>query len=260
MLEDYVGEDGVARRRARLYRPPPARQHGQPTICGARSRQAAGRAGHRDRPRFHAAARRAADPRRERATASAARPRCRSARASSAATIRDGQPLSLARAGDRLGRRRASCAPWSRAAQAQADRARLRPAGRQLRPGRLLPDALRAGAARPPHPRIIARLRPLDQIGLLADNWALGLAGYQSPAAALDMVEAAPAERATAGCWSRIADIYRPDRRHVRGRPRAPGDGRPLSPSAKLGPALRRLGWSAARRASRPTTRCCAAS
>ena len=27
MLEDYVGEDGVAERRARLYRPPPARQH-----------------------------------------------------------------------------------------------------------------------------------------------------------------------------------------------------------------------------------------
>ena len=27
--------------------------------------------------------------------------------------------------------------------------------------------------------RDYARLRPLDQIGLLADNWALGLAGYQ---------------------------------------------------------------------------------
>ena len=39
-----------------------------------------------------------------------------------------------------------------------------------------------------------ARLRPLDQIGLLADNWALGLAGYQSPAAALDMADAAPAD------------------------------------------------------------------
>ena len=38
------------------------------------------------------------------------------------------------------------------------------------------------------------QLRPIDQIGLLADNWALGLAGYQPASAALDMADAAPAD------------------------------------------------------------------
>src|SRR5690606_32820849 len=39
--------------------------------------------------------------------------------------------------------------------------------------------------------RDFARLRPVDQIGLLADNWALGLAGYQDASIALDMAAAA---------------------------------------------------------------------
>ena len=41
--------------------------------------------------------------------------------------------------------------------------------------------------------RDYARLKPIDQIGLLADNWSLGLAGYESPALALDMIAAIPA-------------------------------------------------------------------
>ena len=54
---------------------------------------------------------------------------------------------------------------------------------------------------------ISPRLRPLDQIGLIADNWALGLAGYQSPAVALDMAAAAPGN-ANSKLWERVATVY----------------------------------------------------
>jgi aminopeptidase N len=87
-----------------------------------------------------------------------------------------------------------------------------------------------------------ARLRPLDQIGLLADNWALGLAGYQSPAAALALLDAAPAD-ANSQLWSRIAGIL--DQVHFM------YDADPTRQAAldrlaaaKLAPVLRRLGWS----------------
>jgi len=88
-----------------------------------------------------------------------------------------------------------------------------------------------------------ARLRPLDQIGLLADNWQLGLAGYQSPAAALDLVEAVPAD-ANSRLMLRVAsiliDIYR---MHEGDAPRQAMILRLAED--KLGPAVRRLGWSA---------------
>jgi aminopeptidase N len=87
-----------------------------------------------------------------------------------------------------------------------------------------------------------AQLRPIDQIGLLADNWALGLGGYQSPSAALDMVDAAPANAndrllsRIAGMLTQIDGMYSGDEPHqalVR-----------QYASAKLSPALRRLGWA----------------
>ena len=62
--------------------------------------------------------------------------------------------------------------------------------------------------------RDYARLRPLDQIGLLADNWSLGLAGYQNAGAALDLVEAAPAN-ANAPAGQPDGGDARPDQRHV---------------------------------------------
>jgi len=90
--------------------------------------------------------------------------------------------------------------------------------------------------------RDFARLRPLDQIGLIADNWSLGLAGYQSAGAALDLAAATPAN-ANAKLLSRIADIlaqingfYDGDVAHQAMVARFA--------SARLGPAVRRLGWS----------------
>jgi aminopeptidase N len=88
-----------------------------------------------------------------------------------------------------------------------------------------------------------ARLKPIDQIGLLADNWGLGLAGYQSAAEALDMVDAVPAN-ANPQVWSRAAAILSsvhkmyesdPPRRRMVER----------YASAKLSPVLARIGWAA---------------
>jgi len=87
-----------------------------------------------------------------------------------------------------------------------------------------------------------ARLKPIDQIGLLADNWGLGLAGYQSAAEALDMVDAVPAN-ANPQVWSRAATIlssihemYESDPAHRAMLAR--------HASARLSPVLARIGWA----------------
>ncbi|MEO7178200.1 MAG: M1 family metallopeptidase [Allosphingosinicella sp.] len=86
------------------------------------------------------------------------------------------------------------------------------------------------------------RLKPIDQIGLMADNWGLGLAGYQSAAEALDMVDAVPAN-ANPQVWSRAATIlsdvhefYENDPSHRAMLARYA--------SAKLSPVLGRIGWA----------------
>ncbi len=90
--------------------------------------------------------------------------------------------------------------------------------------------------------RDYGQLRPLDQIGLLADNWALGLAGYQSPALALDLLDAAPANANSrlssrvAGILAQVHDMYGADPTRQAAFDRYA--------SSKLGPILRRLGWS----------------
>jgi aminopeptidase N len=87
-----------------------------------------------------------------------------------------------------------------------------------------------------------ARLKPIDQIGLLADTWGLGLAGYQPTSKALDLVDAVPAD-ARAAVHSRVADVilqvydmYEGDARHRAMVARYAG--------AKLAPVLARIGWA----------------
>ncbi|MGZ8999065.1 MAG: ERAP1-like C-terminal domain-containing protein, partial [Allosphingosinicella sp.] len=87
------------------------------------------------------------------------------------------------------------------------------------------------------------QLRPIDQIGLLADTWGLGMAGYQSPADALDMIEAMPAN-ANPTLYARVAtilgsihDSYEGDSARQAAVARYA--------SAKLSPALSRIGWTA---------------
>lgn len=85
------------------------------------------------------------------------------------------------------------------------------------------------------------RLKPIDQIGLLADTWALGLAGHQSASEALDMVDAVPANAnpqllsRVAAILSSIHSMYEndPARRAMVAR----------YASAKLTPVLTRIGW-----------------
>ncbi|HEY0148349.1 MAG TPA: M1 family metallopeptidase [Allosphingosinicella sp.] len=87
-----------------------------------------------------------------------------------------------------------------------------------------------------------AKLKPIDQSGLLADTWGLGLAGQQSAAEALDLVDAVPANAKSqvisraAGILSSIHGMY---------------DGDPARQatvaryaSAKLSPTLDRIGWA----------------
>lgn len=88
-----------------------------------------------------------------------------------------------------------------------------------------------------------AQLPPVDQIGLLADQWGLGLAGYQSAAEALDLVDAVPAN-ANPQVYSRMASIleglnglYDGDAPHQAAIARYA--------SAKLSPMLKRIGWTA---------------
>jgi aminopeptidase N len=90
--------------------------------------------------------------------------------------------------------------------------------------------------------RNYARLRPLDQIGLLADNWSLGLAGYQNASAALDLVEAAPAN-ANSRLLIRIAAILAQISRMYESDPAHRAMVARLA-FARLEPALRRLGWT----------------
>ncbi|HEX2763541.1 MAG TPA: M1 family metallopeptidase [Allosphingosinicella sp.] len=85
------------------------------------------------------------------------------------------------------------------------------------------------------------RLKPIDQIGLLADNWALGLAGYQSAAEALDMVDAVRADASppvfirVSTILSSIYSMYENDPTHRAMIARYA--------SRKLLPVLARIGW-----------------
>jgi aminopeptidase N len=86
------------------------------------------------------------------------------------------------------------------------------------------------------------RLRPIDQIGLLADNWALGLAGYQPAAVALDFAAAAPAD-ANPRLLIRIATILAQTKRMYDGDPAHQAMVARFA-AEKLGPAMRRVGWT----------------
>jgi aminopeptidase N len=87
-----------------------------------------------------------------------------------------------------------------------------------------------------------AKLKPVDQIGLLTDNWGLGLAGYESAATAFDFIDAIPAD-ANTELWSRAAQVLTHTYDAYEGD--APGQERLARyASAKLGPVLNRLGWT----------------
>jgi aminopeptidase N len=86
-----------------------------------------------------------------------------------------------------------------------------------------------------------AKVAPIDQLGLLADGWALALAGLQPVTPFLDMADATPGDAAPQ-VWGKIAEVfdgintlYRHDPAR---RQRFAGYA-----SARLGTVLARLGW-----------------
>jgi aminopeptidase N len=87
------------------------------------------------------------------------------------------------------------------------------------------------------------RLKPIDQIGLLADNWGLGLAGYQSASEALDLVDAVPAN-ANPQVWTRVSSILARVYELYEGDPQRQAMVARYA-SSKLSPILARAGWSA---------------
>ena len=87
-----------------------------------------------------------------------------------------------------------------------------------------------------------ASLKPIDQIGLLADNWSLGLAGYQPASEALDLVEAVPAN-ANPQLHARVATILGQIYNLYRGDPQRQAMLARYA-SAKLSPVLARVGWT----------------
>ncbi|MCS0612458.1 M1 family metallopeptidase [Massilia kyonggiensis] len=93
-----------------------------------------------------------------------------------------------------------------------------------------------------------AGLAPIDQIGLLADSSALGLAGLQPASDALDLVKATPAG-ADPAVWTRIAVLL--DNVHNRYREQARGGGTTRQKRfdafaiARLAPLMAQVGWNA---------------
>ncbi|MFA9216313.1 MAG: M1 family metallopeptidase [Sphingomonadaceae bacterium] len=87
------------------------------------------------------------------------------------------------------------------------------------------------------------RLDAIDQLGLLADSWALGQAGRQPLAGFLDLADQVPASAAPQ-VWGKLATVYRELHRAYQGKPQ-----QQLRfdryVQARLAPQLARLGWQA---------------
>ena len=88
-----------------------------------------------------------------------------------------------------------------------------------------------------------AQLAPIDQLGLLSDSWALGVAGGAPMAGVLDLAMAAPAD-ADPQVWGRIADAFDALGQHYGADP-ARHQRFARAAIARLAPALARIGWDA---------------
>jgi aminopeptidase N len=96
-----------------------------------------------------------------------------------------------------------------------------------------------------------ATLAPIDQIGMLADTWALGMAGLQPASNFLDLAQATPAS-ADAQVWARIAGGF--DSLHAMyGEDKAGRARLDAYALARLAPVMAQVGWNA--QAGEPTSR-----
>ena len=85
------------------------------------------------------------------------------------------------------------------------------------------------------------RLASIDQLGILADTWALGRAGVQPVSDTLDLALATPPE-ADARIWGQVADVLRAIDDAVRDDAGLREDFRRFA-GARLGPVFARVGW-----------------
>lgn len=86
-------------------------------------------------------------------------------------------------------------------------------------------------------------LSAADQLGILGDTWALGLASYQGVEDTLALIEATPVE-ANPQVWSRIVEILRGLDTYYRGQTPAQAHYRERA-RAYLNPVFARVGWTA---------------
>jgi aminopeptidase N len=84
-------------------------------------------------------------------------------------------------------------------------------------------------------------LEPIDQLGVLADTWALGMAGLQPASDFLGLVQATPVD-ADPQLWQDIADDLAALDRYYRGTGARQAAFRSFA-SAQLTPVLARVGW-----------------
>lgn len=86
-------------------------------------------------------------------------------------------------------------------------------------------------------------LAPVDQLGLLADSWSLGRAGYQPVTDALLLTEKTPSG-ADPKVWSQVAGIFADINNYYRGERERQARFQKFA-IAKLTPVLARVGWLA---------------
>lgn len=89
---------------------------------------------------------------------------------------------------------------------------------------------------------VFPKLPAIDQLGILADSWSLGLAGYQSIADVLDLAAATPAS-APPQIWQRIAGQFNAIDGYYDGNPRQAAFRR--FAIARLQPVFAAIGWTA---------------
>ncbi|WP_317204820.1 M1 family metallopeptidase [Janthinobacterium sp.] len=89
-----------------------------------------------------------------------------------------------------------------------------------------------------------AALAPIDQLGLLADSYSLGMAGLQPSSDFLDLVDATPPEADTQ-VWGKIASLLRGVHENYEAEPLRQQKLAAYA-IARLAPALARTGWTAA--------------
>jgi aminopeptidase N len=87
-----------------------------------------------------------------------------------------------------------------------------------------------------------AGIPAIDQLGIMADSWQLGLASYAPPSVMLDLAAATPAN-ADSRVWARVAATFSAIDSYYDGDPHQAAFRR--FASARLGPVLNGIGWTA---------------